>query len=96
MSFEREVFPSLVGNGLYGLRAQGYWLDIGTPERYLQATRDILDRSLETADQRPSARDARRRDATPRRRCVEPLLTVARATAAGSGRRRGRSVGPEA
>ena len=28
--------------GLYGSRCEGYWLDIGTPERYLQATRDIL------------------------------------------------------
>jgi mannose-1-phosphate guanylyltransferase len=42
-SFEREVFPSLIGAGLYGHSAHGYWLDIGTPERYLEATRDILD-----------------------------------------------------
>jgi mannose-1-phosphate guanylyltransferase len=46
VSFEREVFPALVGNGLYGHRANGYWLDIGTPERYLAATRHLLDRSL--------------------------------------------------
>ncbi len=38
VSIEREVFPTLVGDGLYGYRAGGYWLDIGTPERYLQAT----------------------------------------------------------
>ena len=42
VSFEREVFPSLVGAGLYGIERSGYWLDIGTRERYLQATRDIL------------------------------------------------------
>ena len=42
VSFEREVFPSLVGAGLYGIERGGYWLDIGTRERYLQATRDIL------------------------------------------------------
>jgi mannose-1-phosphate guanylyltransferase len=47
-SFEREVFPSLVGEGLYGLAVSGYWLDIGTPERYLEATRDILDRRVDT------------------------------------------------
>jgi mannose-1-phosphate guanylyltransferase len=42
VSFEREVFPALVGEGLYGYRAAGYWIDIGTPERYLEATWDLL------------------------------------------------------
>jgi mannose-1-phosphate guanylyltransferase len=42
VSFEREVFPSLVGGGLYGFEAAGYWIDIGTPERYLEATWDLL------------------------------------------------------
>jgi mannose-1-phosphate guanylyltransferase len=42
VSFEREVFPSLVGHGLYGFEAAGYWIDIGTPERYLEATWDLL------------------------------------------------------
>ncbi len=42
VSFEREVFPSLVGEGLYGYHAAGYWIDIGTPERYLEATWDLL------------------------------------------------------
>ncbi len=42
VSFEREVFPSLVGGGLYGYDAAGYWIDIGTPERYLEATWDLL------------------------------------------------------
>jgi mannose-1-phosphate guanylyltransferase len=42
VSFEREVFPSLVGNGLYGFDAPGYWIDIGTPHRYLEATWDLL------------------------------------------------------
>jgi mannose-1-phosphate guanylyltransferase len=42
VSFELEVFPSLVGEGLYGYDAAGYWIDIGTPERYLDATWDLL------------------------------------------------------
>ena len=42
VSFEREVFPELVGDGLYGYAAEGYWIDIGTPERYLEATHDLL------------------------------------------------------
>jgi mannose-1-phosphate guanylyltransferase len=42
-SIERDVFPQLVDQGLYGYEASGYWMDIGTPRRYLQATYDILD-----------------------------------------------------
>jgi mannose-1-phosphate guanylyltransferase len=42
VSFEREVFPALVGDGLYGYDAAGYWIDIGTPERYLESTWDLL------------------------------------------------------
>jgi mannose-1-phosphate guanylyltransferase len=48
VSIEREVFPLLVGRGLYSRRLEGYWLDIGTPERYLQASWDILERRVET------------------------------------------------
>jgi mannose-1-phosphate guanylyltransferase len=42
VSFERELFPELVGHGLYGWQADGYWIDIGTAERYLEATYDLL------------------------------------------------------
>jgi mannose-1-phosphate guanylyltransferase len=42
VSIEREVWPKLVGHGLYGHHATGYWLDIGTPARYLQASFDII------------------------------------------------------
>lgn len=48
VSIERDVFPRLVGDGLYGLRLDGYWMDIGTPDRYLQATWDILEGRVET------------------------------------------------
>ncbi len=48
VSIEREVFPRLVGKGLYGHRLDGYWMDIGTPERYLQASWDILERRVAT------------------------------------------------
>jgi mannose-1-phosphate guanylyltransferase len=47
-SIEREVFPALVGRGLYGYESDGYWLDIGTPERYLQGTYDILEGAVST------------------------------------------------
>ncbi len=48
VSIERDVFPRLVGEGLHGLRLDGYWMDIGTPERYLEATWDILERRVDT------------------------------------------------
>ena len=48
VSIEREIFPQLVGQGLYGRRLEGYWMDIGTPERYLQASWDILEGRVET------------------------------------------------
>jgi mannose-1-phosphate guanylyltransferase len=48
VSFEREVFPRLVGEGLYGCQAGGYWIDIGTPERYLEATYDLLAGTVES------------------------------------------------
>jgi mannose-1-phosphate guanylyltransferase len=49
VSIEREVWPQLVGEGLYGFAADAYWLDIGTPERYLQGTFDILEGNVVTA-----------------------------------------------
>jgi mannose-1-phosphate guanylyltransferase len=42
VSIERAIFPELVGDGLYGYLSDGYWIDIGTPERYLEATYDLL------------------------------------------------------
>ncbi|HET8606083.1 MAG TPA: NDP-sugar synthase [Gaiellaceae bacterium] len=49
VSIEREVFPQLVEQGAcYGLALDGYWLDVGTPESYLQAHRDVLERNFET------------------------------------------------
>jgi mannose-1-phosphate guanylyltransferase len=48
VSIEREVFPSLIGDGLYGIRLDGYWIDIGTPDRFLEANWDILEGRVET------------------------------------------------
>jgi mannose-1-phosphate guanylyltransferase len=57
VSFEREVFPSLIGAGLYGFPARGYWLDIGTPARYLEGTFDILEGRVDTVVGRALAND---------------------------------------
>ena len=49
VSIEREVFPVLAAEGsVYGAALPGYWLDIGTPESYLQAHRDVLERIFST------------------------------------------------
>ncbi len=48
VSIERDVFPRLAGSGLHGLALDGYWMDIGTPERYLQASWDILEGRVKT------------------------------------------------
>ncbi len=49
-SLEREVFPHLLENKqkLMGYVCEGYWLDIGSWEKYLQAHSDILDNNFRT------------------------------------------------
>jgi mannose-1-phosphate guanylyltransferase len=49
VSIEREVWPLLVGSGLYGFPSESYWLDIGSPARYLQGTFDIIEGNVKTA-----------------------------------------------
>ncbi|MGH2843948.1 MAG: sugar phosphate nucleotidyltransferase [Solirubrobacteraceae bacterium] len=48
-SIERDLFPTLVDAGLHGYCAGGYWLDIGTPERYLRASFDIMEGNVATS-----------------------------------------------
>lgn len=49
VSIERELWPRLVGDGLYGFPSDGYWMDIGTPERYLKGSFDIIEGNVRTA-----------------------------------------------
>jgi mannose-1-phosphate guanylyltransferase len=43
-SVERALFPSLLRDGkpFYGYRSDAYWMDIGTPAKYLAASADLL------------------------------------------------------
>ena len=42
-SAERELFPEIVAEGrMYALGTTAYWMDIGTPEKFLQANLDAL------------------------------------------------------
>ncbi len=57
VSIEREVFPAVVGDGaLYAMPSAAYWLDTGTPDRFLQAQLDVLQGRRE-AVQLPPARE---------------------------------------
>lgn len=48
VSVERETYPQLLSRGVpvYGHVTRAYWLDIGTPDKYLQAHWDILDQRV--------------------------------------------------
>jgi mannose-1-phosphate guanylyltransferase len=51
LSIERDVFPALIAEGLpvYGFSSDAYWIDLGTPEKYLQAHFDMLDGKVGSA-----------------------------------------------
>jgi mannose-1-phosphate guanylyltransferase len=48
VSIERETFPQIIASGkkLYAYTTADYWLDLGRPEQYLAAHRDILSGSM--------------------------------------------------
>jgi mannose-1-phosphate guanylyltransferase len=89
VSIEREVWPALVGHGLYAYAADdAYWLDIGTPRRYLQGTADILEGHVDT--QVSERLDARRQsllgEVDARARVTGPVIVEAGATVAAGAR----------
>jgi len=45
ISIERDVFPAVIdaGHPVYGFTTEAYWLDLGTPEKYLQAHFDMFE-----------------------------------------------------
>ena len=47
-SIERLVMPALIADGrlVLGFPSDTYWMDVGTPERYLQLHRDVLEGRL--------------------------------------------------
>ena len=52
VSIEQETFPRLLEGPeprrLFAMRSDAYWLDIGTPEKYLQAQGDVLRGALDS------------------------------------------------
>ncbi|MDQ3011037.1 MAG: NDP-sugar synthase [Acidobacteriota bacterium] len=49
-SFEYQLFPALLAKNepFYAYTMSGYWLDIGTPQRYLQANDDLINGRLKS------------------------------------------------
>lgn len=44
LAFEHDLLPALVAEGsLFGVVVHGYWQDLGTPARYLEAHRAVVD-----------------------------------------------------
>lgn len=47
-SFERGLFPAALSKGyrIYGYISDSYWIDVGTPQKYLTAHYDILNKKI--------------------------------------------------
>ena len=45
VSIERDIFPAVIQSGrpVFGFPSPAYWLDLGTPEKYLQAHFDMIE-----------------------------------------------------
>jgi NDP-sugar pyrophosphorylase family protein len=48
IDFSKDVFPRLIREkaGIYGFISRGYWNDVGRPETFLKANRDVLNRKI--------------------------------------------------
>jgi mannose-1-phosphate guanylyltransferase len=44
LSIERDIFPAVIGAGrrVFGFSSNAYWLDLGTPAKYLEAHFDMM------------------------------------------------------
>ncbi len=57
VSIERETFPQIIasGKGLYAYTTSDYWIDLGKPEQYLSAHRDVLAGRMPLLELEPGA-----------------------------------------
>lgn len=89
LSFERVVFPTLVAGGatVLGIVSDAFWMDLGTPDRYLAGQRAVL-----TGACRWPLGDAFRRDGDlllHRGACVDPAATLGQCVVVAEGGRVG-------
>lgn len=100
-SFERPaiggLFPLLLAEGeaLYGYVSDSYWLDIGTPQKYLKANHDALDGLVGMA---PPGLERERGVFVGRATDIDPSARIVGPSVIGDGCRIGRGavVGPRA
>lgn len=64
--FARDLFPLLLqrGEGIRGVRMEGYWCDVGTPEAYYRCCLDALSGRLRLVSPPPA--EERREECAPR------------------------------
>ncbi len=75
--FERDVFPALLANGepVYGYTIDTYWIDTGTPEQYLELTRDLMfGRSIQVAFRPEDIRINKKTFVHPNAKLTGPIL----------------------
>lgn len=78
-SVERSLFPDLVADEarVFALATTSYWMDVGTPEKYLQANLDALAGRFRAANGAAVASDARVDEtATVEASCLGPGAVV--------------------
>jgi NDP-sugar pyrophosphorylase family protein len=73
-SFEYDLFPKLLAKGapVYAYVSEHYWIDIGTPQRYLEANLDLLAGKIPSAGFEPRVRGPKVDDGAE----VDPLSWV--------------------
>lgn len=74
VSIERETFPQLIASGkrLYAYVTQDYWIDLGRPENYLAAHRDVLSGTMPLLVE-PGVTGEGARELRDKRAIVEPV-----------------------
>ncbi len=92
VSFEQEVVPGLLSQGVYGWRMAGFWDDAGTRERLLRAQRLLFDAGRAAGTGRPAGATgagpvASMPEATARGATVGPYVTLGSAVHVGEGAR---------
>lgn len=75
--FERDVFPALLADGepVFGYETDVYWIDTGTPEQYLELTRDLMfGKSIQVAFKPGDIRVDKKSSVHPQAKLTGPIL----------------------
>jgi mannose-1-phosphate guanylyltransferase len=75
--FEHDIFPSLVAEGepVFGYTTDVYWMDMGTPEKYLQLNGDLLSgKSTQVGFKPTDIRIDKQSNVHPQSSLVGPIL----------------------